>query len=71
MPSTPSRHRHFSGRDTKVLFAINFQDGRTAYFRVSPQSADHGNIVVADIAREAQERGEIPAGTIIGVKRVR
>jgi hypothetical protein len=53
-----SRHRHFSGRDTKVLFAINFQDGRTAHSRVSPQTADHGNIVVADIAREAQERGE-------------
>ena len=71
MPSTPSRHRHFSGRDTKVLFAINFEDGRTAYLRVSRESADHGNMVVTDIAREAQDRGEIPAGTIVGVKRVR
>ncbi len=71
MPSTPSRHRHFSGRDTKVLFAINFQDGRMAYFRVSRASAERGSMMVTDIAREAQDRGEIPPGTIVGVKRVR
>jgi hypothetical protein len=71
MPSAPSRHRHFSGRDTKVPFAINFQDGRTACFRVSRASAERGGMIVTDIAREAQDRGEIPAGKIVRVRRVR
>ena len=59
------------GRDNHVMFAIRYDDGRSAYIRVKPASVEHGNAVVTDIARAAQERGEIPAGTIVGVKRVR
>ena len=58
-------------RDTKVMFAVTYGDGRSAYIRVDPETARHGNLVVMDIARERQEAGEIPGGTILSVKQVR
>ncbi len=57
--------------DTQVMFAVHYEDGRTAYMRVSPEAARHGNMVVMDVARERQEAGEIPGGTIVSVKQVR
>ena len=57
--------------DPKVMFAVHYEDGRTAYMRVSPEAARHGTMVVMDIARERQEAGEIPSGTIARVKQVR
>jgi hypothetical protein len=57
--------------DTKVLVAVRYEDGRTAYMRVSPEAARHGGMVIMDIARERQEAGEIPSGTIVSVKPVR
>ncbi len=71
MHNTPSKLSHFNRRDTKVLFAIHYRDGRTAYIRVSPTAADLGSAFVSKLAREAQERGEIPTGTITSAKRVR
>ena len=53
------------------MFAVHYEDGRTAYMRVSPEAARHGNMVVMDVARERQEAGEIPDGTIVSVKQVR
>ena len=53
------------------MFAVHYADGRTAYMRVSPEAARHGNMVVIDVARERQESGDLPGGTIIGVKQVR
>ena len=44
------------------MFAVHYEDGRTAYMRVSPEAARHGNMVVMDVARERQEAGEIPGG---------
>lgn len=58
-------------RDTHVMFAVRYNDGRTAYIRVDPETARHGNMVVLDIARERQEAGEIPEGTITSVRQVR
>jgi len=58
-------------RDMKVMFAVTYGDGRSAYIRVDPETARHGNLVVMDIARERQEAGEIPGGTILSVKQVR
>ena len=57
--------------DTKVLVAVRYEDGRTAYMRVSPEAARHGGMVIMDIARQRQEVGEIPSGTIVSVKPVR
>ena len=58
-------------RDTKVMVAVVYSDGRSACIRVSPETARHGNLVVLDVARERQEAGEIPDGPIVSVKQVR
>jgi hypothetical protein len=52
------------------MFAVHYEDGRTAYMRVSPETARHGSLVVLDVARERQEAGEIPDGPIVSVKQV-
>jgi hypothetical protein len=57
-------------RDDHVLFVIHYDDGRNAYIRVLPSAIDVG-LGVLGVARERQEEGEIPPGSIIGVKRVR
>ena len=57
--------------DTKVMFAVYYEDGRSAYIRVSPDAAQHGNMVVLNIARERQEAGEIPDSPIVSVEQVR
>jgi len=51
-------------RDTKVMFAVHYEDGRSAYIRVSPEAARDGHMVVMSIAREQQKAGDIPDGTI-------
>jgi hypothetical protein len=66
--SYPSRNR---SRDTHVLFAVRYEDGRCAYIRVAPKTAEHGTFVVMDVAAEHQLRGEIPPGRITGVRPVR
>jgi hypothetical protein len=53
------------------MFAVHYADGSTAYMRVSPEAARHGNMVVLDVARERQESGDLPGGAIISVKQVR
>jgi hypothetical protein len=52
-----------------VLLAVAYEDGRSAYIRVAPTIAENGDLRV--VARECQERRELPDGTITGVKRVR
>jgi len=39
-------------------------DGRSAYIRIDPETVRHGSKVVMDVARERQEAGGIPDGTI-------
>ena len=53
------------------MFAVRYQDGRSAYVRVAPTAADVADHSVMAIAREQQRLGKIPEGTITGVKRVR
>ena len=53
------------------MVAVTYSDGRTAYIRVDPETARHGNLIVLDIARERQEAGAIPDGAIVSVKQVR
>ena len=57
--------------DYNILFAVNYVDGRAAYITLSPKKLESGDHVVPAIARELQEKGEIPPGEIKGVKRVR
>jgi hypothetical protein len=58
-------------RDTNIMFAVNFDDGRTAYITVNPKLLEPGDHVARTVARERQGKGEIPAGEIASVKRVR
>jgi hypothetical protein len=58
-------------RDTNIMFAVNFKDGRTAYMTISPKVLEPGDHVARTVARERQDRGEIPEGEIASVKRVR
>ncbi len=54
-----------------VMFAVHYDDGRTAYFVVEghgPTGQDH---LVPPIARERQALGELPDGTISTIRRVR
>ena len=65
------RARPFQPADTKVLFAVRYDDGRSAYIRVSPEAARSGHMVVMSIACEQQKAGDIPDGTIVSVQQVR
>jgi hypothetical protein len=65
------RARPSQPADTKVMFAVYYDDGRSAYIRVSSEAARYGHLVVISIAREQQKAGGIPDGTLIGVKQVR
>ena len=67
-PSYPFRNK---GRDTHVLFAVRFEDGRSAYMRVDPKSAAQGTEIIKDLARSRQEQGELPTGTIAALVRVK
>jgi hypothetical protein len=65
------RGRPFQPADTKVMFAVRYEDGRSAYIRVSPEAARYGPMVVMSIAREQQKAGDIPDGTLVSVQQVR
>jgi hypothetical protein len=54
-----------------VMYSLSFADGRTGYVVVPQESVEHGDENVPRMARERQSRGEVPAGDIISVKRVR
>ncbi len=54
-----------------VMFAVSYDDGRTAYLVVENHGQSSEDYVVGAIAREHQEQGTLPEGTITGIKRVR
>jgi hypothetical protein len=58
-------------RDHNILFAVNYVDGSTAYLTISPKKLERGDHVAREIVRERQEKGEVPAGEIVSMKRVR
>jgi hypothetical protein len=49
-------------RDHNIMFAVTFQDGRTAYITISPNALRPGDHVARNIVRERQEKGGIPEG---------
>ena len=63
--------RHWQKRDRNLMFAVTYEDGRTAYITIDPDVIRSGDHVARVVARERQHRGEIPEGEIAGVKRVR
>ena len=67
-------HTPFSrprGKDTQHMFAVRYADGRSAYIRVDPKAAEYGTAPVLAIAKARQATGEIPAGEIVSVQKVK
>ena len=63
---------HFRKAYTKsVMFAVTYDDGRTAYMVVENHGSPNEDYIVGATAREQQNLGQLPKGTITGVKRVR
>ncbi|WP_112663737.1 hypothetical protein [Microvirga flavescens] len=54
-----------------VMFAVSFDDGRTAYFVVPNHGGPSEDYLVLAIAKEQQEAGQLPEGHITSVRRVR
>jgi hypothetical protein len=54
-----------------VMFAVTYDDGRTAYMVVENHGKASDDYRAGPIAKDRQESGELPGGTIVGVKRVR
>ena len=54
-----------------VMFAVNYDDGRTAYLIVQHHGTTDQDYLIPPIARERQEQGELPEGTISTIRRVR
>ena len=53
-----------------VMFAVDYDDGRTAYLWLDDHAKD-GDHLVGAIAKERQQQGVLPEGTITRIKRVR
>jgi hypothetical protein len=53
------------------MFAVSYDDGRTAYLVIENHGKSGNDHLVGAIAKERQEQGVLPPGTITGVKRVR
>ncbi|HZH11876.1 MAG TPA: hypothetical protein VEZ24_16070 [Microvirga sp.] len=54
-----------------VMFAVNYDDARTAYLWIDNPAKAGDNRAVGLIARAQQENGSLPEGKISSIKRVR
>jgi hypothetical protein len=54
-----------------VMFAVNFEDGRTAYFVIENHGGPREDYLVGAMAKERQDTGTLPAGAISNIRRVR
>lgn len=54
-----------------VIFAVNYNDARTAYLWIDNPAMANDNRAISLIARAQQEKGSLPEGTITSIKRVR
>jgi len=64
-------HRRPRSKDTQDMFAVRYDDGRSAYIRVDPKVAEYGTSPVLGLAKARQATGEIPDGEIVSVQRVK
>ena len=60
-----------SVRSNSVMFAAHYEDGRTAYFVVENHGPPSEDYRAGPVAKERQDKGELPEGNIRTVKRVR
>jgi hypothetical protein len=65
-------YRQFRRPDRHVLFAVRLADGSSAYTRIAPNLATFGvSPGVMRLVAERQASGEIPAGDVVEIVRVR
>jgi hypothetical protein len=64
-------HFRKASHPKSVMFAVTYDDGRTAYMFIENHGPPSEDYLVSGAAREQQERGQLPEGTITRVKRVR
>jgi hypothetical protein len=62
----PGREAMTSNR---VMFVVEYVDGRTAEFSIDRWTLSLGDYAATIIARERQEKGDLPAGEIKTVRR--
>jgi hypothetical protein len=55
----------------RVTFVVEYEDGRTAEFSIDRWTLGLGAYAARIIARERQEKGDLPPGVIRVVKRSR
>ena len=54
-----------------VMFAVNFDDGRTAYLVIENHGAPSEDYLIPALAKERQGAGTLPSGAIANIRRVR
>jgi hypothetical protein len=54
-----------------VMFAVHYDDQRTAYLWVDDVALARDAVAVGALARRQQEQGALPEGKITSLKRVR
>jgi hypothetical protein len=57
--------------DPNTMFLAGYSDGRTAYFTMTPSALRGGDQAARPYALQRQAAGELPAGEITTVRRVR
>ena len=55
----------------RVMFVIEYEDGRTTEFSIDRWTLSLGDYIARIIARERQEKGDLPQGEIRAVRRNR
>ena len=54
-----------------VIFAVNYDDARTAYLWIDNPAEAGDTRAIGLMARAQQEQGSLPEGTITSIRRVR
>jgi hypothetical protein len=60
-----------SNHPKSVMFAVSYDDGRTAYFVIEGNIGPGEDYLAISAAKEQQQAGILPEGNITRVKRVR
>jgi hypothetical protein len=53
----------------RVMFVIEYEDGRTAEFSIDRWTLSLGEYAARIVAREQQQKGDLPPGEISSVRR--
>ena len=69
MQTTAALRKPGRARDGRAMFLVRYRDGRSIYVRMRPEIGLARPL--GALAREWQERGEIPPDEIVQVIRVR